>query len=58
VVDLTTTPLFFVAAPEDPTGLTSMANDADLPLNEGNLKRKTPGIVVALLSQSLPSFKN
>ncbi|MDQ6667941.1 MAG: hypothetical protein M3Y53_06910 [Thermoproteota archaeon] len=50
VVDLTTTPLFFVAAPEELIGLTSIANDAVLPLNEGNFNRKTPGTFVVFLS--------
>jgi hypothetical protein len=49
-------PLFLVADPAESTGLISIAM-ACLVLDEGNLNRNTPGILVAPLSQSPTSLR-
>jgi len=56
--DLINIPRFFVAIPDVSTGLISIAMYAGLLLYSGSLIKNTPGILVAFLSQSLPSFKN
>jgi hypothetical protein len=50
-------PLFFKTAPEESTGLISMAKVAGLPLKGGSFSKKTPRILVIFRSQSLPSLK-
>jgi hypothetical protein len=51
-------PRFFVAIPDVSTGLTSKAMYGGLLLYSGSLIKNTPGMLVAFLSQPLPSFKN
>ncbi len=52
-----TIPLFFVAEPVASTGLISIAMEACLDLDEGSFKRKIPGRLVGLLSQSLDPLR-
>jgi hypothetical protein len=47
-----------VGEPEELTGFISIAIDGEVPLYAGILSRNTPGILVAFLSQSFPSFRN
>src|SRR5918998_3206705 len=56
--DLIITPLFFVGDPEEPMGFISIAIDGEVPLYAGILSKNTPGMLVAFLSQSFPSFRN
>jgi hypothetical protein len=45
--------------PELSTGLISIATNGEpLPLKPGSLNRNIPGMLVAFLSQSFPSFRN
>ena len=52
-------PLFFVGAPNESTGLISIYTEAEeFDLDLGILSKNMPGMLVAFLSQSLPSFRN
>ena len=51
--------LFFVGEPDSLTGFISIANEGGAAdFNLDSLSKKMPGILVAFLSQSLPSFRN
>jgi hypothetical protein len=49
--------LFLVADPAESTGLISIAMAACLVLDDGSFNKNTPGILVALLSQSRASLR-